>query len=189
MSHLGSLLDLPEGSRLTGVGLQPLEELSAGPSSAAHLQLAILPDTPEPSAASGALTAFLPGVFATMHGSAPDGGSWAAFLLRTPDGPLEIPRDGVALAPLRRAMGLLRLTGEARRSVPLTQKALQWAYWQKNTSTVADWSMDELLLGLLVELTDVPLRNAVDFAEGAGEAAPGGRRERLTSLLESWTER
>lgn len=186
MSHLGSLLDLPEGARLTGVVLQPLEELSTGPSSAAHLQLAILPETPEPSASSGALTAFLPEVFATMHGSTPDGGTWAAFLLLPHGGPLKIPRDGVALAPLHRAMGLLGLTGEARRSVPLTQKALQWAYWQKNTSTVADWSMDELLLGLLAELTDVPLRDAVDFAEGA---EPGGRRDHLMSLLDSWAER
>lgn len=189
MSHLGSLLDLPEGSRLTGVGLQPLEELMPGPGSTAHLQLAILPETPESSACSGALTAFLPEVFATMHGSTPDGGSWAAFLLLTHGGPLEIPRDGVALAPLHRAMNLLGLAGEARRSVPLTQKALQWAYWQKNTSTVADWSMDELLLGLLVELTDVPLRDAVDFAEVAGEAGQDDRRDRLRALLESWTER
>lgn len=125
MSHLGSLLDLPEGARLTGVGLQPLEELPLDRTAAAHLQLAILPDTPEPSAYSGALTAFLPEVFATMHGSTPDGGSWAAFLLLPHGRPLKIPRDGVALAPLRRAMNLLGLTGEARRSVPLTQKALQ----------------------------------------------------------------
>lgn len=185
MSHLGSLLDLPEGARLTGVGLQPLEELLPDPGSTAHLQLAILPETPEPSACSGALTAFLPEVFATMHGSTPDGGSWAAFLLLPHGGPLKILREGVALAPLRRAMNLLGLSGEAQRSVPLTQKALQWAYWQKKTSSVADWSMDDLLLGLLVELTDVPLLDAVDLAEGVES---GGRRDHLMSLLESWAE-
>lgn len=45
--------------------------------------------------------------------------------------------------------------------------------------------MDELLLGLLVELSDVPLRDAVDFAEGV---EPGGRRDRLMSLMESWAQ-
>lgn len=189
MSHLGMILDLPEGSRLTGVALHPLTVPSWAQCSTAHLQIVHLPETAEPSATAGALSVFLPELIASIHGTSPDGGSWAAFLMLTYSEPRVIPRDAIVLAPLRRAVNLLGLDGAEARSLPLTDKALQWAYWQKNTSTVDDWSIDELLLGLLVELTDVPLRDAVEFAEGSDEAGPRGRQERLTSLLESWASR
>lgn len=189
MSHLGAVLDLPEGSRLTGVNLHSPTVLPWSPFFTAHLQIVHLPETAEPSASTGALGVFLPDLFATLHGTTPDGGSWAAFLILTHSDRRVIPRDVIALAPLQRALDLVGSDWAEARSVPLTEKSLQWAYWQMDTSPVADWSHDELLLGLLVELTEVPLRDAVDFAEGGGERMTDGRRERLTSLLESWAAR
>ncbi|MBE9404263.1 hypothetical protein M4D54_02000 [Brachybacterium sp. p3-SID1565] len=81
MSHLGNLLELPEGSRLTGVTLHDVGIMPRHLWMAAHLQVVLLPETAEPSASAGALSAFLPEVFASLHGTSPDGGSWAAFLL------------------------------------------------------------------------------------------------------------
>lgn len=189
MSHLGAVLDLPEGSRLTGVNLHSSTVLPWSPFFTAHLQIVHLPETAEPSASTGALGVFLPDLFASLHGTTPDGGSWAAFLILTHSDRRVIPRDVIALAPLQRDLDLVGSDWAEARSLPLTDKVLQWAYWQKNTSDVDGWSIDELLLGLLVELTDVPLRDAVDFAEGGGESMTDGRRERLTSLLESWVAR
>lgn len=189
MSHLGAVLDLPEGSRLTGLTLYPLTVPSWATCSTAHLQIVHLPETAEPSATTGALSTFLPELFGSLHGTSPDGGSWAAFLMLTYSEPRVIPRDVIVLAPLRRALNLLGMDCAEAQSLPLTDKALQWAYWQKDTSAVSDWSLTELLLGLLVELTDVPLQEAVDFANDSEVAEPRGRRERLASLLESWAAR
>lgn len=188
MSHLGAVLDLPEGSRLTGITLHPSPAvLSWGLHPTAHLQIVQLPETAEPSAIAGALSVFLPELFASLHGTPSGGGSWAAFLLLTDSELRVIPRDVIALAPLRRALKLLGLDSAEARSLPLTDKALQWAYRQKDLDVETDWSLRELLLGLLVELTEVPLKDAVDFANGSEEAGPQGREERLASLLESWS--
>lgn len=188
MSHLGNLLELPEGSRLTGVTLHDVGIMPRHLWMAAHLQVVLLPETAEPSASAGALSAFLPEVFASLHGTSPDGGSWAAFLLLPRSDRQVIPRDVIALAPLRRALGLLGLDGAAARSMPLTAKALQGMYWQRDTPDTDSWPAEEMLLGLLVELTGVPLKDAVEFAtRGGAEWAPSGQRERLVSLLESWS--
>lgn len=187
MSHFGAALDLPEGSRLTGLALHPPRVLSWAPHPTAHLQIVHLPETTEPSAVAGALSVFLPELFASLHGTSSGGGSWAAFLVLTDSELRVIPRDAIALAPLRRALKLLGLEGADTRSLPLTRTALQREYRQKGTDVVTDWTLHELLLGLLVELTDVPLQDAVDFANGPEEVGPRGRQERLASLLESWS--
>lgn len=188
MSHLGDLLDLPEGSRLTGVTLHD-DVIGPWPRwMAAHLQVVLLPKTTEPSASTGALTVFLPEVFASLHGTSPDGGSWAAFLLLPRDDRQVIPHDKIALAPLRRALGLLGMEGASARSVPLTERALQRMYWQTDTPDADGWPAEEMLLGLIVELTGVPLTQAVEFADrGSVDAGPAIPRQRLVSLLESWS--
>lgn len=192
MSHLGELLDLPEGSRLTGITLRPGAEWWALVATTAHLQVVTLPDVAEPSARAEALAVFLPDTYAVLHGTTPAGAAWIAVLQLTTGDPQQQSTNTAALTPLRRAMGLLGLDGDVRDNLPMTRNGLVSAYRRAGVDVGDDWALTDLLLGLLVELTGVPREEVAPFADhpadGEGPAAEG-RSARLISLLESWSSR
>lgn len=192
MSQLGPILDLPEGSRLTGISLHDCEELGLLAATTVHLQTIQLSTRSDPTAYVGAISAFLPQAFATMHGNTPEGDGWfAVFLLSATlgeHGPF-ILEEQAALAPLRRALDLTGVSPRSLRSVPMTEKLLRIRYEKADAEVGLLWGIPDLVLGLLVELTGTALTEVVELAQNgdaSGTQVRAPERERLQAQLMDW---
>lgn len=192
MSQLGHILELSEGSRLTGVSLHPLDEFDLLNANTLHLQIIRLEGRSDPSAFAGALSTFVPQLFATIHGDTPYGDGWIGLLLLSmdlgPDHPF-ILGDLAALAPLRRALDLTGIRPRSVRNVPMTDDRLRGLYASGAAEVNVLWGISDLVLGLLVELTGTPLGDVVDLAQGSDSSDDQVRapdRGRLEARLMEW---
>lgn len=192
MSQLGQLLELPEGSRLTGVSLHPLDEFDLLNVNVLHLQIIRLEGSSDPSALAGALSTFVPQLFASIHGNTPYGDGWIGLLLLSvdvgPDHPF-ILGDLAALTPLRRAFDLTGIHPRSVRNVPMTEGRLRGLYTSGAAEVNALWGIPDLVLGQLVELTGTPLREVVDLAQGddsSDNQVHATQRDRMEARLMEW---
>jgi hypothetical protein len=69
MSYLGTILELDDGSRLTGVGLRPLARELSHQGGTVYLHLVMLPAGGDATTASGAAATFMPATLATIDGN------------------------------------------------------------------------------------------------------------------------
>lgn len=192
MSQLGPILDLPEGSRLTGISLHNYEDLGLLSATVVHLQTIRLSNRSDPTAYAGAISAFLPQAFATIHGNTPNGDGWCAvFLLSAPlneHAPFVL-EDRAALAPLQRALDLTGISPQRLRSVPMTEKLLRSLYERGGAEVDVLWGIPDLVLGLLVELTGTSITEVVELAldgDASGTQVQAPERERLEARLLDW---
>lgn len=188
MSYLGTILELDDGSCLTGVGLRPLAREHWYQDGTVYLHVVMLPAGDDATTASGAAATFMPATLATIDGNQPDGSTWfATFQFAVDD------RDSVWVAQAADAAILraLNLTGLGEGNVwgqALRADDLRLAYENAGAGDVSDWSVSDLLTGLLIELTNTDLATVVaDSGRSAlrdGEGEP--RWTRLHELLTSW---
>lgn len=192
MSQLGHILELSEGSRLTGVSLHPLDEFDLANVNTLHLQIIRLEGRSDPSAFAGALSTFVPQLYATIHGNTPYGDGWIGLLLLSmdlgPDHPF-ILGDLAALAPLRRALDLTGIRPRSVRNAPMTENRLRSLYESAAAEVGVLWGIPDLVLGLLVELTGTPLPEVVELAQdddADSDQVRAPERERLAARLMEW---
>lgn len=187
VTYLGTLLDLSEGSRLTGVGLRPLAREITSRTGTVYMHVVVLPDGDNASVASGAAASFIPAALATMDGNQPDGSTWFATFQFSADDRDTAHVERTADAAILRA---LELTGPGEHEVrgqPLRTDDLRSAY--ACVGDVSNWAVIDLLTGLLIELTNADLAAVVaDDADAtsATESAEERRRARLHRLLHLW---
>lgn len=192
MSQLGQILELSEGSRLTGVSLHPLDEFDLLNANTLHLQIIRLEGRSDPSAFAGALSAFVPQLFATIHGNTPYGDGWIGLLLLPMDLGSDHPfilGDLAALAPLRRALDLTGIRTRSVRNVPMTEGRLRGLYASGAAEVNVLWGIPDLTLGLLVELTGTPLPEVVKLAQdgdASSERVQAPERGHLEARLMEW---
>lgn len=188
MSYLGTVLELDEGSRLTGVGLRPLARDLSQRTGTTFLHVVMLPTGVDATAASGAAATFMPATIATINGNQPDGTSWLATFQFAAEGCSPEWAEQTADASTFRALNLIGLDARNAWSQPLTADDLRSAYDHAGAGDVGDWPISDLLTGLLVELTNTTLAKVVadSFGPASGEDEPEVRRTRLHQLLASW---
>lgn len=191
MSRLGSLLDLEDGSRLTDVALYPEEyALSVASGRASHqagaIYLHVLTphSTTDPHSLAGVISSFLPTRLASIAGYRPDGTTWIATAQYARHDITQVTSRPVADAALRRALDLTGIRAGRFSGFALPLNLLGEAY--EGTGYVTDWTIDELFLGLVVELTTGDLPEVLN----AGNSAAGrrvSRREMFEGLLDDWS--
>lgn len=189
MSFLGTVLELDEGSRLTGVGLLPLARELDSRAGTVYLHVVPLPWGDDATTASGAAATFMPATLATIGGNQPDGSSWFATFQIAPDDRDSVWVERTADAAILRALNLIGVDDENVWGQALTADALQSAYRDAGTGDVSDWSLSDLLTGFLIELTNTSLTTVVANSRKPAlpeEDAAELRRARLHDLLHSW---
>lgn len=192
MSHLGMLLDLEDGSRLTDVALHPVEEDhpglaptgEGGAAGAVYLHVLTPPTTHDPASLANAVAAFLPARLATISGYRPDGRAWIATAQLSPHAIEELNAGPAADAGLRRALGLTGTSVGRFKGLALPAPMLAAAY--DGVGGVEDWSVAELFVGLLVELTNDSLVDIVAHVN-AGLSREEDRHGLLEELLGEWS--
>lgn len=110
MSHLGMILGLGNGSRLTDVSFYPLEEEqhSFTPSGAGsgqgtvYFHLLMQQTMHDPGSLAGAISAFLPARLAAISGYRPDGRTWVATAQLDPH---DIQEQNAGPQPMRDSAG------------------------------------------------------------------------------------
>ena len=186
MSYLGTILELHDGSRLTGVSLRPLARELSYADGTVYLHVVTLPAGDDATIASGAAATFMPATLATIEGNQPDGGTWFATFQLAADDRDSVWIEQAADAAILRALNLTGVSDESVWGQVLPASDLRRAY--EEAGDVSDWSVSDLLTGLLIELTNTDLANVVSDCgrpappDGAGEA----RRVRLHQMLASW---
>ncbi|CCH78210.1 hypothetical protein BN12_2620025 [Nostocoides japonicum T1-X7] len=187
MSYLGNRLELDERSSLTCIGIRPLAHEIVATSGTIYVHVVILPEGSSSTVASGAVAAFLPATLATISGDQTDGPSWfVTFQLAVDD--RDAARDEhTADAALLRCLELTGLDTGDPVGQPLRAEELRAAY--DAVGDVSDWTISDLLTGLLIELASIDLADVV--ADGSLPAPSAGdtaalRRERFHGLLSSW---
>lgn len=188
MSYLGTILELDDGSRLTGVCLKPLARDLVHRDGTVYLHVVMLPAGNDATTASGAVATFMPATLATIDGNQPDGSTWFATFQLAADHRDSVWVEQAADSAILRA---LNLTGMGEGSVwgqALRADDLRSANEVAGDYDVSDWSVSDLLTGLLIELTNTDL--AIVAADSGrppqGERAGETRRTRLHELLMSW---
>lgn len=192
MSHLGMLLDLEDGSRLTDVALHPVEEDhpdlaptgEGGAQGTVYLHVLTPPTTHDPASLANAVAAFLPARLATISGYRPDGRAWIATAQLSPYAIEELNAGPAADAGLRRALGLTGTRAGRFKGVALPARMLAAAY--DGVGDVEEWSVSELFVGLLVELTNADLADIVGHVN-AGSLQDEDRSQLLGELLGEWS--
>ena len=188
MSYLGTILELDDGSRLTGVGLRPLARELSYPGGTVYLHVVMLPAGDDATTASGAAATFMPATLATIDGNQPDGSTWFATFQFAADDRDSVWVEQAADAAILRALNLTGIGDENVWGQALRADDLRSAYEGAGAGDVSDWSVSDLLTGLLLELANTDLATVVALCgrpashEGDGEL----RRTRLHDLLSSW---
>lgn len=177
MAYFFDMLDLPEGSRLTGVWSNawvdpPIrDEVAAG-------ALIALGDGQDPVVESDFTSSHLPFNTGGLYGVLPDGGGWVFILQKAPDDaatrlaqrddPWWVLDDG-----LERALDA-NPEAELVAMKYWTSEELVAAYEEGNVEPgdVAGWPVADLLKGLLAECCAVPLGRIV-AGKANGCAFPG----------------
>lgn len=194
MSRLGTLLELEDGSRLTDVALYPLGEdhpqhahLGEGCAQGTVYFHVLTPQTAhDPASLASAVAAFLPSRLATISGYRPDGRTWIATAQLGPHDIEDLNAGPAADAGLGRALGLTGTRTGRFKGVALPARMLTAAY--EGEGDVEVWSVSELFIGLLVELTNVDLDEIVDRVN-AGTREGWSRRDLLERQLAEWSAR
>lgn len=187
MSFLAGVLELDEGSRLTGIGLRPLAREVFSCDGSVYLHVVDLPQGTDATAASGAVARFLPSALATLDGNQPDGSTWFAtfqFAVNDQDS-LWVMRT--ADAAIFRALELTRVDTTEVWGQLFRAHALRDAYGE--IVDVRDWSIADLVTGLIVELTNTDLMEVVASAGemNGSDAVPEERRSKLRQFLDVWS--
>lgn len=185
MSYLGGLLEFEEGASLTGIRLQPLAREIASSTGTIYMHVVMLPRADNSKAASGAVSRFLPATLATIEGNQTDGSTWfATFQLALDDrDTLRIQRT--ADAAILRALDLTGLDDDDVWGTLVTVEDLRAVY--DEVGDVSNWTIADLLTGLLIELTNTDLADVVgDDPNSAAADASEFRRGRFRELLDSW---
>lgn len=156
-----------------------------------YLHVVTLHAGDDATAASGAAATFMPATLATIDGNRPDGSTWfATFQLAADDrDPLWAKRT--ADAGVLRALDLTGVDGEYLWGLALRASDLREAYADADAGDVSDWSVADLLTGVLIDLINISLATVVAGCEIAGNDA-SRREHRLTKLrdfLDSWAAR
>ncbi|MGP9736086.1 hypothetical protein ACT3SQ_16210 [Brachybacterium sp. AOP42-C2-15] len=194
MSHLGLLLDLDDGSRLTDVALHPVDDHPAfadatrglGPQGTVYVHVLTPPTRHDPASLAGALAAFLPSPLATISGFRPDGRTWIATAQLGPHDIEELNAGPAADAALRRALGLTGIGVGRFAGLALPTHMLTAAF--DAHGDISGWSTPELFIGLLVELTNTRLDDIVDRVN-TGAREGWSRRDLLEHQLAEWSAR
>lgn len=187
MNYLSGVLALPEGSRLTGIGLRPLASESTDRRGTLYMHLVELADAENPSAAAGAVATFLPTALATIDGHQPDGSTWFAAFQLVIDDHDALRMKRAADAVITRALDLARVARDAPHGCPLTVDELHDAY--ADAGDVTEWALTHLLTGLLLELANIDLLDVVAAANtpmSAGDDPDENRKTQLQGRLMSW---
>ena len=189
MSYLGNVLELDDNSRLTGVGLRPLSRELSYRAGTVYLHVVMLPAGDDATTASGAAATFMPATLATIDGNQPDGSTWFATFQLAPDDRGSVWVEKTADAAILRALDLIGIGEENIWGQALAADDLRSAYRDAGAGNVSDWSVSDLLTGLLIELTNADLATVV--ADSGSPALPEEdlaalRRTRLHELLTSW---
>lgn len=180
MSILGTALGLPEGSRLTGVDLTPfMNDLPRD--GAIVLNVAPLPDWIDGDDMSGAVSPYLRWKAVGLNGNSPDGSTWFAALLYVPDDDVESMSE-VATAGFVRSLVLLGVKVTEIQIDWVDSASLRAGLAEEVGGDFSDWSLAELLLALIVELSGTPLSELV----GGVGSSDDDRREKLQGLLHEW---
>ena len=192
MSYLGDQLDLPDGSRLTGIVLLQLAGEAGESSAALFLHCIRFGRGMDADPAVGALARFMGSTVATLSGAEPDGSAWGALIQYAawPRGPRRARRKARAVADsaLGRALELTGITGDVR-SLSMADTDLRVPYLEDGAE-VDEWNAIELLIGLLYELaSETALSDVVDAATNfdlAGDLKREYRDAQLNELLYGW---
>lgn len=188
MRSLHELLDLQDGSRLTGVVIMPLGRDVVDGMGKVMLQVAVgLSESSD--IAAQAVSRFLSGTLATIYGNQPDGSEWfATFQYVESDAEPGWLFD-VSSAMLERALGLTGVQAEAVWGHSLGWSDLHAIYGFDDIDGVADWSSFDLLLGLIINLTRGDLDGLVAEVEDPSLAPAEraiNRRQQFDTLLHGW---
>lgn len=188
MSYLGTILELEHGSRLTGIGLRPLAREVMQTHGLVYLHVVTLYAGDSATAASGAAATFMPAALATIDGNQPDGGTWFATFQFAADDRDPLRAKRTADAGIMRALDLTGVDGEYLWGLALRASDLREAYAEAGAGDVSEWSVADLLTGVLIGLANISLATIVAGCESAGH--PNTRREhrltRLRDFLDSW---
>ena len=190
MSYFGTLLAFEAGTRLTGVTVQPLATHVQDRDAWLLLDVVALGTTVDADVAERAQSPFLPDKIAGIHGVQADGIGWFASFQFVPadveaDTTLRAGRAGV-----QRALDLTGTQPRSHRSIHLAADAIRNRYDEAGTASVGDWDIVDLLVGLVLDLANLDLRQVVDDAAPAGLAGIARdefRRERLHLALRNWS--
>lgn len=205
MGFLAKRLWPDPGDRLVEVNVLPhIETITAAPTTV-YMHQVHLPEDADPVAYAGAFTSFVEGVVATFSSISPEWFSPSCVLLQAveeddydhqipalggPELKFSAPGDSV-----ERASQLLGLTRNPDHRV-ISWTLADWLLRQKfgkARDLVADWTAEDLVLALLVELaTGLPRKKlARDAAKlGALSDDPAGERRHLFHTeLRNWASR
>lgn len=148
----------------------------------------MLPAGGDATTASGAAATFMPATLATIDGNQPDGSTWFATFQFAADDRDSVWVEQAADAAILRALNLTGIGDEDVWGQALRADDLRSAYEDAGAGDVNDWSVSDLLTGLMIELTNTDLATVV--ADGGRSTPPDeegeARRKRLHDLLISW---
>lgn len=153
-----------------------------------YLHVVMLPAEEDATTASGAAATFMPATLATIDGNQPDGNTWFATFQLAADDRDSAWVEQAADAAILRALNLIGLGDENVWGQALRADDLRSAYEIAGAGDVNDWSVSDLVTGLLIELTN---RDLASVVVACGRSAPPdaeveARRTRLHDLLASW---
>lgn len=190
MSFLGTSLALDEGSRLTGVGIEPLAYDLRHRNGSVYAHYVSLAGIEDADSTSGAVTRFLPSSVASIHGSQLDGSSWFVVFQIAPADAIQESSGVRANDGVRRALALCRVNDKEVAWRGFTADELRDVYLEAEAGSVADWSVSDLLVGLVIELTGTGLADVVDDASHhpvlEGDDLADQRIEHLCARLDDW---
>lgn len=185
MSFLGTALALEESSRVTGVTVLPSLDEITSQDGMVYLDVAIFPGISDATSRAAAASRFCDDAVAVIEGRTPDGDAWCAMFQLAPG-----PQDAVferpeAAAPFHRA---LTLTGPEPRETwgrAMSSTLLRSAF----LGHASTWTVSDMLLGLLVELTGTDMEDVVSRIDAATHPGvdPRARRVALFEMLSDWS--
>lgn len=189
MSYLGTVLDLDEGARLTGIGIQPLAREITDTDGYALAHVVRMPHGDDASEAGSAVTAFLTTAIACLSGNEPDGDTWFGIVQYASSHFDPELAEYTADAAISRALGLTRVSDSDVSSMAFTARELREAYPAAGADDVAFWSVPDLVVGLLIELTNADLQELVESSSHptlTGDGLVEHRQQRLQAALHAW---
>lgn len=197
MAHLFNVIDFPALSRMTGIWTNSTHDADVG-DEVALAQLIVFPPDQDPVVESDFLCGHLPFHVGGFHGVFPDGQGWAVVLQKASAATsMELMAASeshwVLVDAIDRALRF-NYGADAQDWFAATRELLLTIYHRSGADldVVEDWSVTELLWGLLAECCNVPL---VDIVDGyAQECAFPGREHNcqgdvFRDVFALWTTR
>jgi hypothetical protein len=187
MRALPDLLELGEGARLTGVALLPVSRDISSTAGRIVMQAAV-GTSEQSSVAASAVVRFLPDAAVVINGVQADGREWFATFEHVarhdPEPVGEISRAGVIRALDLTGIGVDRIGTHA-----FTSNDLGEVYAARGIDSVDDWTILDLLLGLILDLFRGDLAGVVaelTVDSSQTEARAAYRRNRIDAALRDW---